>query len=107
MRSANYASTPVFTARKLIYIIIHITGYHQLICPKKEINCSNNVCETRFLREDEQNHLSICPYQKVTCKYKDFGCVVEPLRKDLAAHEKDSETHLCMTMDSLLETKKN
>ena len=58
-----------------------------------------------FLRENEQDHLSTCPYQKVICKYKDFGCEESLLRKDLAAHERDDTAHLRMTVDTVLELK--
>ena len=84
----------------------NVIGLHLLICPKKEISCSNDKCTTTFLREDKQQHLSICSYEKVTCKYKDFGCEATPLRKDLAAHEGDDKTHLRMTMDTVLATRK-
>ena len=79
-----------------------IIRYHQITCPKMKISCSNDECKKTFLRENEQDHLSICPYQKVICKYKDFGCEVTLLRKDLAAHERDDTAHLRMTMDTVL-----
>ena len=80
---------------------------HQMTCPKMKISCSNDECEKTFLRENEQDHLSTCPYQKVICKYKDFGCEIEValLRKDLAAHERDDTAHLRMAMDTVLELK--
>ena len=83
-----------------------ITRSHQWICPKVKIICPNDNCNTEILRQDEQNHLSICPYQKVACKYKDFGCKETPFRKDLAAHEGDDKSHLHMTMDTMLAIKK-
>ena len=83
-----------------------ITGTHLLICPKQEINCQNDKCTTTFLREDEQQHLSVCLYEKVICKYNDFGCEAAPLRKDLAAHEEDDKTHLRMTMNTVLAVRK-
>ena len=67
-----------------------------------EFTCSNGKCKAKFLRRDRRNYLSICPYETVTCKYKDFGCRVKPIRKDLAAHEGDDKAHLRMTMDTVL-----
>ena len=83
-----------------------ITGFHRWICPKMKISCPNDNCNTEFLRQDLQNHLSICPYQKVACKYKDFGCEETPFRKDLTAHEGDDKAHLHMTMDTMVGIKK-
>ena len=39
---------------------------------------------------------AICPYQKLICKYKEFGC------KDLKDHENNNKLHLRIAMDTLL-----
>ena len=84
----------------------YITGYHTSQCPKMEIKCSNApLCKQVILREDEETHLSTCPYQKVPCKYKEFGCSVQPFLKDLQDHENDDKAHLRITMDTVLKTK--
>ena len=81
-----------------------IIGEHTLNCPKIKITCSNfPLCPFLIPREDLQTHLSTnCLYQKVSCKYKEFGCKVTPLRKDLEDHEKDDKLHLSITMTTVL-----
>ena len=70
------------------------------------ISChSAPQCTAMFPRENTYQHITSCEYEKVTCKYKPFGCTVKPLRKDLHAHESDDKTHLHFTMDTVLRLK--
>ena len=84
-----------------------IIGKHTRNCPKIEITCSNAPqCQLHIPRENLQSHLSTnCLYEKVSCKYRGFGCEVEPLRKDLEDHEKDDKLHLHITMETVLTLK--
>ncbi|XP_064395997.1 TNF receptor-associated factor 5-like [Halichondria panicea] len=82
----------------------HITKWHiRHFCPKVKIRCPNSPdCDKTFLREIKSEHVSICPYQKLICKYKEFGCIMKPFRKDLKDHENNDKLHLRITMDTLL-----
>ena len=83
-----------------------ITGPHLKVCPKVKISCPNDQCEAIFLQEDKKNHLSMCQYNRVSCKYKEFGCEFMALQKDIHDHEKDDTAHLHITMDTVLTLKK-
>ncbi len=85
----------------------NITRDHIKICPKIIIECSNAPhCKTRFPRETKHTHLSTCQYQKVACKYSEFGCEKMPFRKDLQEHENDDNAHLRIAMTTVLTLKK-
>lgn len=84
-----------------------ITGYHKILrCTKVTVECKNRGCKKTFLREAKKEHALICPYQKVQCKYKQFGCDTQLCRKDLQSHENDAQLHLRVTMDTLLTVQK-
>ena len=84
-----------------------ITGKHIKICPKMIIECSNAPhCKTRFPRETKHTHLSTCQYQKVACKYSEFGCKTMLFRKDFQEHENDDNAHLRIAMNTVLSLKK-
>ncbi len=84
-----------------------ITGKHTKICPKMIIECSNAPhCKATFPRETKHTHLSTCQYQKVACKYSEFGCETMPFRKDLLEHENDDNAHLRIAMNTVLLLKK-
>ena len=83
-----------------------ITGSHQTVCPQMKIECLNQPCKALFLRRDKEKHLAVCPYVKVVCKYREFGCVKTPFRRDLAAHERNDQVHLHVFITTVVEMKK-
>ena len=83
-----------------------ITGSHRTVCPQMKIECLNQPCKALFLRKDKEKHLAICPYMKVVCKYKEFGCVKTPFRRDLAAHERNDQVHLRVFITTVVEMKR-
>ena len=83
-----------------------ITGSHQTVCPQMKVECSNRPCKALFLRKDKERHLTVCPYVKFACKYKEFGCVKAPFRKDLAAHEGNDQVHFRMFITAVAEMKR-
>ena len=85
----------------------NITGKHIKICPKMIISCSNApYCKAMFPREAKHAHLSTCQYQKVACKYSEFGCKTMPFRKYLQEHENDDNAHLRIAMNTVLSLRK-
>ncbi|XP_064398235.1 TNF receptor-associated factor 4-like [Halichondria panicea] len=85
----------------------YTTGEHIKICPKMVIQCYNTPhCKATFPQETKDAHLSTCQYQKIACKYSEFGCKKIPFRKDLQKHENDDKVHLRIAMTTVLSLKK-
>ena len=82
------------------------TTTHLKTCPKVEVQCPNGPCQVRFLRCDVATHRSTCQYERVPCKYAEVGCKETPLRKDRTAHEEDDQIHLRITIETVLELRK-
>ena len=80
-----------------------MTTTHLEECDEFEIECPNLGCEGMIPRWKLHTHRSTCDSQPVSCKYTKVGCEERPLRKDLKKHEEDSQLHLQMTMDRVLE----
>ena len=81
----------------------HITTDHYHECPKVEIECSNVPdCDKRFLRESKSDHISVCPFEKVPCRYKAVGCEEWLLRKELKQHENNNDAHLHLSMKMIV-----
>ena len=83
-----------------------MTTTHLEECDAFEIECPNLECEDMIPRWKLRTHQSKCGYEPVSCKYAEVGCEERPLRKDLKKHEEDSQLHLQMTIDRVLELNK-
>ena len=72
--------------------------HHLKLCPSYPVECPNE-CGARGLTCSKITaHMEVCLLQCVECEYKQFGCAIVLLRKDMAEHLKTSvESHLQMT----------
>ncbi len=84
-----------------------IFASHDGECEKKVISCSNELCHVYIERGKLASHLrESCDYTEVYCKYASIGCEEKGLRKDMKQHEKNSELHLTMALDKIVELNK-
>ena len=78
------------------------TTVHLETCPKVTVTCPNKPCQNSGLRRIVDNHRSKCDYEKVSCKYAEFGCVETPLRRNLKKHDEDAvQLHFQLTETAL------
>ena len=85
-----------------------ITTWHTDHCPSRDIKCSNEGCNEKFLRKDKPAHLSVCEYTTVNCQYDCFGCPVKKMRKEIKQHvESDSKDHLRCALKKVEDLKAN
>ena len=79
---------------------------HKEKCPRVRVSCPNHPCRTKLLRCNVVAHLTSCKFEAVTCKFASVGCDERPLRKDLSEHEEDSQFHLQITTEKVLDLSK-
>ena len=79
----------------------YITKRHEEKCPMKVISCKNSDCSSTMPRSAIKRHLKECDYSKISCKYAKLGCDMKMQRKDMPVHEKDAESHICMSLDTI------
>ena len=77
------------------------TTKHLEECPMVEVPCPNSGCKTHLIRRDLSKHFKECMFEKVPCKYCTIGCTKVVARKDLKEHEKDSQHHLQLAVDTV------
>ena len=77
------------------------TTTHLSVCRKVKIRC--HKCSIEIFRMDEAKHYLTCTHEPVNCKYYNIGCKETPLRKDAETHEKDTQLHLAIATDKVLE----
>ena len=77
--------------------------FHDKMCIKKEVSCSQDGCTERMQRQYVKKHVCTdCQYATVSCKYStSLGCDIKLQRKDMPSHEQDSEAHLNLALDSI------
>ena len=81
-----------------------ITTKHLEECPiMVEVPCPNRGCKTHLIRRDLSKHRKKCMFENVPCKYSTIGCTEVVERKDLAEHEGDSQRHLQLAVDTILQ----
>ena len=73
------------------------TGQHLESCECVPVKCSNVGCNDEYPRKYSLEHLKICDYQPVDCKFLRIGCNERPLRKDCKKHEEDDRFHFQIT----------
>ena len=83
------------------------TTTHLNTCPKLKAPCPNDQCGASIPRCEVTDHRSVCEYERVTCKYTEFGCKEKLLRKDLKTHEEDDQLHLRLTTETVLKMKQS
>ena len=73
-----------------------MTAHHDT-CPKMPLPCPNK-CRSKeeITRENMKQHIEKCPDQEVACKYSEFGCDGERIKR------KDHDQHLSLAMEQHL-----
>jgi hypothetical protein len=66
-----------------------------------EVPCPKRRCKTQLVRGDPSKHRRECRFEKVPCKYSTIGCTEKVERKDLEEHERDSQHHLQLAVDTV------
>ena len=83
---------------------------HYALCEKYPLHCPNKCKEDAILREDMPSHRKQCPMEPVECPFREGGCQVKPVRKELDRHVKNSTTehleHLAGILQEFMDTKK-
>ena len=80
---------------------------HYAKCERYPLHCPNNCSKEVILREDMLSHRQQCPLEPVQCPFREAGCQVKPVHKDLDGHVKNSTTeHLTGLLGAFMETKK-
>ncbi len=98
-------------AKVCVSKIVHTTsiGARQIRFLRVKCDNLNNGCRWTGKLGDLEKHLEgpnhrfRCAFQSVPCKYAKVGCEEKPLRKDLSKHEEDTQLHLQVTTDKVLE----
>ena len=68
-----------------------------------EVPCPHRRCKTYLKRCDLPKHRKECLFEKVPCKYSIIGCTEKVVRKNLKEHERDSQYHLQLAVDTVLQ----
>ena len=75
---------------------------HDETCEVKGVICPEEGCGEKMQRRHLRKHVDTkCEHAVVPCKYVHIGCMTTLKRKDMAAHEKDSEEHLHMALEKI------
>ena len=75
---------------------------HDETCRKKKVTCHRDGCSEKIPRESISSHIaSKCEHAIISCKYVNIGCEEKLKRKDMAAHEQDSDVHLHLALDTI------
>ena len=75
---------------------------HDKTCKNKEVTCPKDGCSEKMQRQYIPYHATFqCEHAFIHCKYVSIGCEKKLKRKDMAAHEQDSESHLNMALDTI------
>ena len=78
-----------------------ITTSHLERCHKVAITCPNKDCWEIFDRCDITEHLLECPFHMVPCKYIKIGCEEKQLRREVEDHEKRTDCHFHLAMETI------
>ncbi|XP_064389745.1 TNF receptor-associated factor 5-like [Halichondria panicea] len=86
--------------------ILIIVGRHKRFCPNVVSACPNK-CNEKLKRKDIKKHRNECTLEKVDCPFREAGCEVRLLRKDISEHETTSiQSHLRLTMKTMTTVKR-
>ena len=79
-----------------------ITGPHVSECPKKLVNCPNELCSVSLERCCVPRHVQqSCDYTEVY--YASMGCGMKKIRMDMEEHEGSTEHHFPIAMKKITE----
>ena len=84
-----------------------INGEHVNTCEDFPVNCPRGCDKGDLIkRKDLAHHAQVCPLEQVPCTFREAGCDVMVLRKDLSVHlESSVQEHLMKMMTSHMELK--
>lgn len=86
----------------------NITSKHYSRCENFPLACTNRCGATRIKRNLMAQHQRTCPLEPVECPFKEAGCEVQLVRKDLDEHvERSTQQHLLLVMSAYREVKKS
>ena len=75
---------------------------HDETCTEKEVTCPEDGCSMKMQRKRIPAHIAkTCEYTVISCKYVNVGCKKQLKRKDMAAHEQDSDVHLHLALETI------
>ena len=75
---------------------------HDKTCKKKMVTCPKDGCSEKMPHFSIPWHLTTtCEHAVTPCKYSSIGCGIEMKRKDMAAHELNSDIHLHLALDKI------
>ena len=77
------------------------TTIHLEVCPQMEVPCPNQDCKEHVKRCNITLHRQECSFEEVSCKYVKIGCECCLTRKQLKAHEDNTEQHLSVAIDTI------
>ena len=74
-----------------------VTEVHHPQCGKYPIACPND-CDVYLVQQEDMNThlLEVCPLTKIDCPFRYAGCEMQPLRKDMPEHVKESYAHVTL-----------
>ena len=81
------------------------TTKHLNECLMVEVPCPNHGCKIHITRWKLSKHCQECPLETVSCKYETIGCKHGVIRRDLEKHERDSQHHLQLAIDTVHQLK--
>ena len=80
---------------------------HYAQCEKYPMHCPNSCSKEVILRQDMPSHRQQCPLEPVECPFREAGCEVKLVRKELEGHVTNSITkHLTGLLEAFMETRK-
>ena len=75
---------------------------HDETCIDKEVRYPKDGCNEMIQRQSIPYHIATdCQHTVISCKYVNIGCKKQLKRKDMAAHEQDSDVHLIVALDTI------
>ena len=75
---------------------------HYSVCPQYPLPCSNGCHATGIKRKAMSDHHSSCPLELLSCPFRDAGCCVKILRKDMEDHmTANQQQHMVIAFESL------
>ena len=79
---------------------------HPNTCEDYPLKCPRRCGQGPVKRNDLEHHAKVCPLERVPCTFREAGCDVVVLRKDLNVHvESNMQEHLMKMMSSHMELK--
>ena len=77
------------------------TTTHLTVCPSVEVPCPNRGCRETMQCFKITLHRTECLFELLPCKYTNIGCMEKLVRKQIEAHENDTQQHLQLAIDTV------